>query len=48
MCSEDEHIDPRQAAAEEPPPGWWDLTPRPAAPPDDAAGLPGRAAETEP
>src|SRR6266404_6667170 len=30
MCSEDEHIDPRQATAEQPPSGWWDLTPRPA------------------
>jgi hypothetical protein len=25
QCSEDEHIDPRIAAAEWPPPGWWDL-----------------------
>jgi hypothetical protein len=23
-CSEDEHIDPRTAAADPPPPGWWD------------------------
>ena len=25
MCSEDEHIDPRQARTKQPPPGWWDL-----------------------
>jgi hypothetical protein len=25
QCSEDEHIDPRIAAAEWPPPGWWDI-----------------------
>ena len=37
MCSEDEHIDPRQATAEQPPPGWWDVTPRPAAPSGDAS-----------
>ena len=24
QCSEDEHIDPRIAAADPPPPGWWD------------------------
>lgn len=24
MCSEDEHIEPRQAAAALAPPGWWD------------------------
>jgi hypothetical protein len=24
MCSEDEHIDPRQARIKQPPPGWWD------------------------
>ena len=24
MCSEDEHIDPRQARVKQPPPGWWD------------------------
>ena len=23
QCSEDEHIDPRIAAADPPPPGWW-------------------------
>ena len=23
MCSEDEHIDPRQARTRQPPPGWW-------------------------
>jgi len=46
MCSEDEHIDPRQATAEQPPPGWWDISPRPATPPADAS-LPGRAEETE-
>ena len=27
MCSEDEHIDPRQARAQQPPDGWWDLGP---------------------
>ena len=47
MCSEDEHIDPRQATAAQPPPGWWDISPRPATPPGDAS-LPGRPAETEP
>ena len=25
MCSQDEHIDPRLAAARPAPPGWWDL-----------------------
>ena len=25
-CSEDEHIEPRQATAQEAPPGWWDTT----------------------
>ena len=42
MCSQDEHIDPRPAAARPAPPGWWD----PAIPsrtgpgqdPDDARG----------
>jgi len=24
MCSENEHIDPRQARTRQPPPGWWD------------------------
>ncbi|HEY7146074.1 MAG TPA: DUF4913 domain-containing protein [Streptosporangiaceae bacterium] len=47
MCSEDEHIDPRQATTAQPPPGWWDISPRPATPPGDAS-LPGRPAETEP
>ena len=27
QCSEDEHIEPRQAAAQPPPPGWWDPAP---------------------
>jgi hypothetical protein len=47
MCSEDEHIDPRRATAEQPPPGWWDITPRPAAPPA-STGLPGSAADAGP
>ena len=48
MCSEDEHIDPRQATiTEQPPPGWWDITLRPATPPA-STGLPGSAADAEP
>jgi hypothetical protein len=35
QCSEDEHIEPREARAEYAPPGWWDFgddqDPRPAA-----------------
>jgi hypothetical protein len=27
MCSEDEHIEPRQARSRQPPDGWWDLGP---------------------
>jgi hypothetical protein len=46
MCSEDEHLDPRQATAEHPPPGWWDISPRQITPPGDAS-LPGSTAETE-
>jgi hypothetical protein len=46
MCSEDEHIAPRQATTEQPPPGWWDITPRPATPPA-STGLPGSAADAE-
>jgi hypothetical protein len=47
MCSEDEHLDPRQATTGHPPPGWWDVAPRPAARSGDTS-LPGRPAETEP
>ena len=43
MCTEDEHIDPRQARTEQPPQGWWDpLHPRSTA--DPATG----PEETEP
>jgi hypothetical protein len=43
MCSEDEHIDPRQARTKQPPPGWWDpAQPRraPRAIPDEPAAVP--------
>lgn len=43
MCSEDEHIDPRQARTRQPPPGWWD-PPRPGSTAEPAA----RPEETEP
>jgi len=35
QCSEDEHIEPRQARAERAPPGWW-ITSGGQAPPDRA------------
>ena len=31
QCSEDEHIEPRIAAADPPPPGWWDAGEQPSA-----------------
>ena len=37
QCSEDEHINPRTAAADPPPPGWWDDDTGPA---DDFQPLP--------
>jgi hypothetical protein len=43
MCSEDEHIDPRQARTKQPPPGWWDPAQPPRAPraiPDEPAAVP--------
>jgi hypothetical protein len=39
MCSEDEHIEPRQARVSQPPPGWWD-PPRPRTAPAQAAAGP--------
>ena len=46
MCSEDEHIDPRQATSEQPPPGWWDITPRTSTP-AARASRPGSTTEEE-
>ena len=46
MCSEDEHMDPRQATCEQPPPGWWDITPR-ASTPAVRTGLPDSTTEDE-
>ena len=38
MCSEDEHIDPRQAQSEQPPPGWWDVGQRASTSPAGTGG----------
>jgi hypothetical protein len=38
-CSEDEHIDPRTAAADPPPPGWWDAGSDDPGTDDDAGGI---------
>jgi hypothetical protein len=43
MCSEDEHLEPRQARTRQPPDGWWDLGPprdAPAAGTGEAATAP--------
>ena len=40
QCSEDEHIEPRQARADQAPPGWWAI-------PGDQPGLPAALPEGE-
>ena len=46
MCSEDEHIEPRQARIRQPPGGWWDLGP-PRDAPAAGTGEPATAPDEE-
>ena len=46
QCSEDEHIEPREAKVGHAPPGWWDTAdgvPPAAAPSDNGAAREGQA-----
>jgi hypothetical protein len=46
MCSEDEHIEPRQARTRQPPDGWWDPGP-PRDAPATGTGEPATAPDQE-